>query len=157
MTDRFALSPALTIELVPSRTALVLAILIHLLFAAVCLSFFPLKWLMMIFVISHFCWTMFQLGWSPFGLAISQINIQPNNQVFIMTRQNNRSINTQFLDSSVLTRFVSVIHFRLEKHIRRITLFPDSMDKVLYQKLIIYIRWHENKSMSTDLLSTKGQ
>lgn len=147
----------LSIHLMPSWTLLALVVFIHLLFLSVCLLFFPFKWAALCFTVVYFFWTLYQTGWLPFNKINTQIHISSKNHILVSDIKNkNQLIEVTLLDTSVLTRFVSILHFRVEGRTNRVTLFPDAMEKGLYQKLIVYIRWQVNVSEPSNSFSSEG-
>ena len=150
------LPPAFIISLRPSKTAALLALVVCCLFLAVCLLYFPLKLLSTSLIIAYFVLTLRQMGWLPNPNTLTLIHIHPNNKVSIGLKRTPETAEAIFLDSSVLTRFVSVLHFCVDGYIYRYTIFPDSSKKEQYRKLIVYAKWHRKQSIPINSSSFEG-
>ncbi len=138
-------APDFIVRLIPSKTALVLAFIFHTLFVFVCLYYFPFKILSASFTVAHFAYTLYQSGWLSNPKTIRQIHVHPTNRITLTFRKTPDVAEAILLDSSVLTRFVGVLHFRMNGHIYRVSVFPDSTDKEHYRKLVVYARWHRKQ------------
>ena len=144
------------VSLKPSNTAALLILVVCCLFLAVCLLYFPFKVASTGLIIVYFVLSMRQIGWLPNPNTLTQIHIQPNNKVRIGLQRIPETAKAVFLDSSVLTRFVSVLHFCADGRIYRCSVFPDSTHKEQYRKLIVYAKWHRKQSIPINSSSFEG-
>jgi len=128
------------VQLLPSKYALSINVLVHLGLVALVWGYFEQPWLWSALALASVGHTHYRMTRASGRLTELHINAQ--GKLSVAKAAARQLSSAELLDGSVFTRWVMVLYVKNQHKKQVLWLLPDSIDAAAYQQLLVWGRWH---------------